>query len=84
MKYKIQMNNTYRLEITYPKIISLNQITSLVKSVQGVHIQGINLVSTGRDVVGILTLETPDQINVSSVVTLMRSWNEITVDVKDF
>jgi len=78
------MNNTYRLEITYPKIISLNQITSLVKSVQGVHIQGINLVSTGRDVVGILTLETPDQINVSSVVTLMRSWNEITVDVKDF
>lgn len=84
MKYKIQMNNTYRLEITYPKIISLNQITSLVKSVQGVHVQGINLVSTGRDVVGILTLETPDQINVSSVVTLMRSWNEITVDVKDF
>jgi len=84
LKYKIQMNNTYRLEITYPKIISLNQITSLVKSVQGVHIQGINLVSTGRDVVGILTLETPDQINVSSVVTLMRSWNEITVDVKDF
>ena len=78
------MNNTYRLEITYPKIISLNQITSLVKSVQGVHIQSINLVSTGRDVVGILTLETPDQINVSSVVTLMRSWNEITVDVKDF
>jgi len=84
LKYKIQMNNTYRLEITYPKIISLNQITSLVKSVQGVHVQGINLVSTGRDVVGILTLETPDQINVSSVVTLMRSWNEITVDVKDF
>ena len=78
------MKNTYKLKITYPKILSLHQITSLVKSVHGVHIQGINLVSTERDVVGILTLESPDQVRFNSVVSLIRSWNEITVDVNEF
>ena len=77
------MENTYKLKITYPKILSLHSITSLVKSVHGVHIQGINLVSTERDVVGILILETSDKFKFYSVVNLIRSWNEITVDLQE-
>jgi hypothetical protein len=74
------MKNTYQLKLTYPKTFSLHQITSLVESVNGVRIQHLNFISTGMYVAGILIIEATDLLKFNSVVSLIRSRQEVSIE----
>lgn len=78
------MNQTCKVKIRYPKILSLRHITSLIKSVNGVNIQDINVMSAGREVVGELILESADIFKFKSVIELIRSGDDIVVDMYDY
>lgn len=74
------MNNTYQLKLSYSKTISLHIITSLVESVNGVRIQHLNFISKGRYVVGVVKFEASDLLKFNSVVRLMKSRQEVSIE----
>jgi hypothetical protein len=74
------MNNTYQLRLSYPKTFSLHKITSLVESVNGVRIQQLNFISTGREVAGTVVFEASDLVKFNSVVRLIKTRKEVSIE----
>ena len=72
------MRNTYQIKISYQNNLSLHKITSLIESVKGVKIKQLNLISKGRDFVGVLGVEVSHLIDLDSVVSLIQSNREVS------
>lgn len=72
------MRNTYQIKISYRNNLSLHKITSLIESVKGVKIKQLNLISKGRDFVGVLGVEVAHLIDLDSVVSLIQSNREVS------
>ena len=72
------MKNTYQIKIAYRNSLSLYKITSLIESVKGVKIKHLNLISKGKDFVGVLAVEVSHLIELDSVVRLIQSNREVS------
>jgi len=72
------MKNTYQIKIAYRNNQSLYKITSLIESVKGVKIKHLNLMSKGKDIVGVLSVEVAHLIELDSVVRLIQSNREVS------
>jgi hypothetical protein len=78
------MKNTYQLKLKYPASLSVHNITSLVESVNGVKIQRLNIISRGRDFVGVVVVEASGLLHYDSLIRLIRSRKEVCLEESEF
>ena len=72
------MSNVVFLRIIYRNAVSLHTITSVIESVKGLKIKHLNLISRGRDFVGVVAVETVQLVDIPHLIHKIKVTRDVS------